>query len=303
MDNDLPKIIAIVGTNASGKSALGIELAKKFDGEIISADSRQIYKGFDLCCGKVTEKERTEVPHHLLDVRKIGEPFSAADFQREAYRIIPEIISRGKLPFIVGGTGLYISSVADGYVFEETNTDARLRSELEQLSLDELWGRLSPECKALLKNNPSDSKNKRRLIRMIEKTMQGQSPIPKKDPKYNVLQIGVTWDKETLYRRIDERLDKRLSQGMLNEVKDYLDGGGEGRYLEELGLEYRHIYWYLTGKYKSEEEFRSALAGEIRHFSKRQMTWFRREGGVRWLDMSGDHYAKACALIKDFLKG
>ncbi len=303
MDKELPKIIAIVGTNASGKSALGIELAREFDGEIISADSRQVYKGFDLCCGKVTREERAIVPHHLLDVREIGEPFSAADFQREVYRIVPEIISRGKRPFIVGGTGLYVSSVSDGYVFEETETDMRLRGELEKLSPDELFGRLSPECKALLKNNPSDSKNKRRLIRMIEKTAQGQSPIPQKDPKYNVLRIGVTWDKQTLSRRIDERLEKRLSQGMIDEVRDYLAGGGEGRYLEELGLEYRHIYWYLSGKYGSVEEFKAALAGDIRRFSKRQMTWFRRDGGVKWLDMSGDFKAEARALINDFLKG
>lgn len=303
MDNDLPKIIAIAGTNASGKSALGIELAKEFDGEIISADSRQIYKGFDLCCGKVTEKERAEVPHYLLDVREIGEPFSAADYQREVYRIIPGILSRGRLPFIVGGTGLYISSVADGYVFENTYTDIKLREELERLSTDELWERLTPECRELLKGNPSDSKNKRRLIRMIEKTEQGQSPIPKKDPKYNVLQIGVTWDRKTLSRRIDERLEARLSQGMINEVKDYLDGGGSGQVLEDLGLEYRHIYRYLSGKYRSEEEFKSALADDIRRFAKRQMTWFRRSGRVRWLDMQGDYKTEARALIKDFLKG
>ncbi len=303
MDKELPKVIAIVGTNASGKSALGIELAKEFYGEIISADSRQVYKGFDLCCGKITKEEADIVPHHLLDVREIGEPFSAADFQSAAYRIIPEIISRGKRPFIVGGTGLYISSVAEGYVFEKTDTDTELRKKLEQLELDELWKMLTPECKALLEKNPSDSKNKRRIIRMIEKTSHGQSAVPKKDPKYNVLRIGVTWDKETLYRRIDERLEARLKQGMINEVKDYLADGGSGKCLEDLGLEYRHIYWYLTGKYKSEEEFKSALANEIRHFSKRQMTWFRRDSKVRWLDMGADYQAQARQLIEEFLKG
>lgn len=298
---NLPKIIVIVGTNASGKSALGIELAQKYQGEIISADSRQIYEGFDLCCGKVTKEERELVPHHLLDVCPVGEPYSVSDYQKEVYAVVPQIIQRGHLPFLVGGTGLYVSSVVNGYEFKEEQLDSRLRAELEAKSLEELLKMLPSEGEAYLKDHPADAKNKRRIARMLERVQNGEDLCPRNEPRFRALQLGVSWDREVLDRRIDERLSLRLKQGMVEEVRQYLDAGGDPERMYKLGLEYRYIAWYLAGKYPTFEEFYVELFRAIRQFAKRQVTWFRRDQSIHWLDMGGDCAAQASRLIDDFL--
>jgi len=298
--NNLPKIIVIAGTNASGKSALGIELAQKYNGEIISADSRQIYEGFDLCCGKVTQEERELVPHHLLDVCRIGEPYSVSDYQKEVYSIIPDILQRGRIPFLVGGTGLYISAIVNGYEFKEEDFDPTFRAELEAKSLDELWQMLPPEA-AYLKNNPSDANNKRRIIRTLERIRNGEDLQAHNQPRFQALQLGVSWDRETLNRRIDKRLALRIKQGMLEEVQQYLDAGGNPEYLYKLGLEYRYIAWYATGKYASFENFYEELSHAIKQFAKRQITWFKRDSSIRWLDMQRGGIAQASQLIDAFL--
>lgn len=300
------KIIAVVGTNASGKSSLGIALAKRFGGEIISADSRQVYRGFDLCCGKVTDDERAEVPHHMLDMRDLykGETFSVADFQREAYRLIPEIIAREKIPFIVGGTGLYVDSVTKGYdLREEDPGDIIWRERLSGESVDTLLSMLPEETRQLLLSNPSDSKNKRRIIRLIEKTKTRQNtPTAKSaEPRFTALTIGVTWEREILRRRIDERLRARLDAGMIAEVSDYLKSGGDPKPLHDLGLEYRFILRYLLGEFAGEDAFRTGLATAINQFAKKQMTWFKRDKDIRWLDMNEDFFGEACALTTEFL--
>ena len=300
---ELPRIIAIVGTNASGKSSLGLELAQSFGGEIISADSRQVYRGFDLCCGKITAKEAQTVPHHLLDIRDIGEPFSVYDFQRMAYSLIPKILQRDKTPFIVGGTGLYVKSVVYGYALNEEPADMSARDKLKQLPLEELQAMLAltPEGKAFFASNPSDSQNERRIIRALEKTARGESLKHENAAIYNVLQLGVTWSKEILHKRIDERLELRIRQGMIDEIKQYLDNGGNREYLYKLGLEYRYILLYLTGAFQSLDEFKLEMARAIKRFAKRQMTWFRSDKSIHWLDMEGDYLGQARSLISDFL--
>ena len=299
--NGLPKIVVIAGTNASGKSALGIELARKYGGEIISADSRQIYQGFDLCCGKVTREEREAVPHHLLDVCRIGEPYSVSDYQKEVYSVVPQIIERGRVPFLVGGTGLYISAIVYGYDFREEGADPAFRAELESKSLEELLAMLPAAGIAYLQDKPSDAKNKRRIVRMLERLRNGDDLQPRNQPRFRALQLGVGWEKEILDRRIDERLSLRLEQGMLEEVRQYLDAGGDPEHLYNLGLEYRYIAWYLTGKYPSFEAFREELSRAIKQFAKRQVTWFKRDKSIHWLDMGGDSTAQACQLIDAFL--
>ena len=301
MNNNLPKIIAIVGTNASGKSAIGIELAKIFNGEIISADSRQIYRGFDLCSGKITAEEKRSIPHHMLDIKDIGEPFSVFEFQRMAYSLIPQILSRGKTPFIVGGAGLYIRSVVEGFTLNERPPDASLRGELEKLSVDELKAMLPPEARAFLDSNPSDSRNIRRIIPLLEKIRRGESWRNENNARYNALQLGITWPKEVLHKRIDERLALRIEQGMIGEVEAYLDNGGRSEYLRDLGLEYRYILEYLTGEFQSQDEFKLKLAQAIKRFAKRQMTWFRPDDSIRWIDMSADYIGQARSLVSDFL--
>lgn len=299
--NDLPKIIVIAGTNASGKSSLAIELAQKYNGEIISADSRQIYKGFDLCCGKVTKEEMAIVPHHLLDICNVEDSYSVSDYQKEVYSIIPQILERGHIPFLVGGTGLYISAIVYGYEFKEENIDLEFRRELEIMPLEELQKMLSDEAVEYLNGNTSDINNKRRIIRLLERSKNGEELGSSNHPRFASLQLGVTWEKELLNRRIDERLRKRISQGMIEEVRKYLYAGNSAERLYNLGLEYRYITWYINGKYASFQDFYKDLSQAIKKFAKRQITWFKRDKTIHWLDMEQDSVAQACGWIDSFL--
>ena len=292
----LPKLIVIEGTNASGKSALGVELASRFGGEIVSADSRQVFERLDLGSGKITPEEMRGVPHHLLNVRKPGEFFSMADFQRLAYEAIDGIIARGNVPFLVGGTGLYVDSVADGYVLTDKATDLALRAELETYSTPELYEML----KEKLPDIDVDPKNRHRVMRLLEKLAAGDAAPGTKSPRYSLLKLGVTWPREILKQRIDERLERRLQQGMVDEVKSMLDDGVSEEFLVKLGLEYKYLTWYLTGKI-GYEQMVEELGSAIKRFAKRQMTWFRRDPRIHWLDMSKDPAAEAAGLITDFL--
>ena len=292
----LPKLIVIEGTNASGKSALGVELASRFGGEIVSADSRQVFERLDLGSGKITPEEMRGVPHHLLNVRKPGEFFSMADFQRLAYEAIDGIIARGNVPFLVGGTGLYVDSVADGYVLTDKATDLALRAELETFSTPQLYEML----KEKLPDTDVDPKNRHRVMRLLEKLAAGDAAPGTKSPRYSLLKLGVTWPREILKQRIDERLERRLQQGMVDEVKSMLDDGVSEEFLVKLGLEYKYLTWYLTGKI-GYEQMVEELAAAIKRFAKRQMTWFRRDPRIIWLDMEKDPAAEAAGYIEKFL--
>ena len=294
-----PKLIVVAGTNASGKSALGVALAEKYNAEIISADSRQVFRGFDLGSGKITPEEMRGVRHHLIDVCGAGDFFSMHDFQKLAYRAIEDILSRGKLPMIVGGTGLYIASVTDGYVMSDREPDLAYRDELEKLETPELYRMLMEKVPDI----QVDAKNRNRVMRILEKLHDGDDHLPHKDPRYDCLKLGVTWDRETLKARIDERLEKRMQQGMVDEVKSLLNQGASVEFMNKLGLEYRYITQYLTGEIASEAEMCTQLSLAIKRFAKRQMTWFRREKDMHWLNMTADPFAQACALIDDFLRG
>ena len=274
-------------------------LAEKYNAEIISADSRQVFRGFDLGSGKITPEEMRGVRHHLIDVCGAGDFFSMHDFQKLAYRAIEDILLRGKLPMIVGGTGLYIASVTDGYVMSDREPDLAYRDELEKLETPDLY-------RMLLEKVPDiqvDAKNRNRVMRILEKLHDGDDHLPHKDPRYDCLKLGVTWDRETLKARIDERLEKRMQQGMVDEVKSLLNQGARVEFMNKLGLEYRYITQYLTGEIASEAEMCTQLSLAIKRFAKRQMTWFRREKDMHWLDMTADPFAQACALIDDFLRG
>lgn len=293
-----PKVVAVVGTNASGKSALGIELAKRFDAEIISADSRQVFRGLDLGSGKITPEEMQGVAHHMIDVREPNEFFSMADFQRLSYQYIEDIRSRGKLPMIVGGTGLYVDSVLDGYLLSDKEPDLAYRAELEKLTTPELYTMLL----SLVPDAQVEKNNRNRVMRMIERIHDGDSAVPRKEKRYDSLRLGVSWPREVLAKRIDERLAMRLEQGMIEEVQRLLDEGATTEFLLGLGLEYRFITRYLLGEIPDKDEMLRLLATAIKQFAKRQMTWFRRNPDIVWLDMSGDAYDQACGVIEAFLK-
>lgn len=294
----LPKIVAVVGTNASGKSALGIELAKKYHAEIISADSRQVFRGLDLGSGKVTPEEMQGIVHHMIDVREPNEFYSMADFQRLSYQYIDEILGRGNLPMIVGGTGLYVDSVLDGYLLSDKEPDLAYRAELEKLTTPELYDmlmKLKPDAEV-------EKNNRNRVMRIIERIHDGDDAVPGKQARYESLRLGVSWPRDVLAKRIDERLERRLEQGMIEEVQGLMDRGATTEFLLGLGLEYRFITQYLIGEIPDKQEMLDKLAIAIKQFAKRQMTWFRRNKDIVWLDMSGDYMDQACSAIEAFLK-
>ena len=293
----LPKVVAVVGTNASGKSALGIELAKRFGGEIISADSRQVFKGLDLGSGKVTPEEMQGVVHHLIDVREPNEFFSMADFQKMSYAAIEDIRARGHLPMIVGGTGLYVDSVLDGYLLSDKEPDLAYRAELEKLTTPELYDMLI----GLMPEAQVDRNNRNRVMRMIERIHDGDDAVPGKQKRYESLRLGVSWPRDVLGERIDERLERRLNEGMIEEVQGLISRGATTEFLLGLGLEYRFITQYLLGE-MGREEMLSKLAIAIKQFAKRQMTWFRRNPDIVWLDMAGDYMGQAVEAVEAFLK-
>ncbi|MBO4926269.1 MAG: tRNA (adenosine(37)-N6)-dimethylallyltransferase MiaA [Clostridia bacterium] len=290
------KLIVILGTNASGKSGLGVELAKKYGGEIVSADSRQVYRGLDLGSGKITPKETQGVPHHLIDVCDPGDFFSMADFQRLAYAAIDGILARGRVPFLVGGTGLYVDAVADGYMLSLRAPDLALRARLETYETPALYEML----KEKLPDTGIDPKNRNRVMRALERLAADDYRPGRRSPRYEALKLGVTWPREILKQRIDQRLEKRLQQGMVQEVQRLLDAGVSPEFLDKLGLEYRYLSQYLLGKW-TYEQMVDELSRAIKRFAKRQMTWFRREENLHWLDMSAGPAAQAAALIDGFL--
>ena len=294
--NPMPKLIVIAGTNASGKSGLGVALAERYGGEVVSADSRQVFRGLDLGSGKIAPEETRGVPHHLIDVCEPGEFFSMHDFQRMAYDAIDGVLARGKLPFLVGGTGLYVASVTEGYVMSDAAPDLEYRAYLETFSTPALYD-------MLLKAVPDidiERNNRNRVMRVLEKLHAGDDHVPHNRPRYQCLKLGVTWDRETLRARIDERLERRLKAGMVDEVRGLMDAGVSTEFLYKLGLEYRFISRYLTGDIPIYEDMVELLATAIKQFAKRQMTWFRRDPDIHWLDMTADPFAEAVGLIEAF---
>ncbi len=293
------KLVVITGTTASGKSDIAVELARIYGAEIVSADSRQVFCGLDIGSGKITKEEMKGVPHYLLDVVKPNEFFSTADYQKLAYESIDDIIDRNTVPFLVGGTGLYINAIVDGYRFGKGMPDADLRREIESKSLEELIdliGHIRPEA---LEN--VDIKNKRRVERAAEKVIARVNGDEPNEERYKTLVIGITWPRDVLYERIRVRLDRRIDRGMIEEVRDLRASGVNDEFLYKLGLEYRYILMYLRGDFDSYEAFHDKLFMEIRHLAKEQMTWFRKRKDIHWLDMYSDPVGEASDMIDKFL--
>lgn len=298
----MQKLVVILGTNASGKSDLGIRLAKLFGGEVTSADSRQVYHGLDLGSGKITAAEAATVKHHLIDVAEVSEYYSLAQYQRAAYHAIDSIASAGKLPFLVGGTGLYISAIVEGYQLVDVPPNESLRAELEPLPLTQLVERL--EKVDLDAARRIDQNNRRRLIRAIEIATagHGHSPTQRNSPRYDCLQLGLTWPREVLVQRIRKRLQERLANGMIEEVIGLRSRGVSDVRLDKLGLEYRYITRYLRGELGSLDQLRTQLEIAIRQFAKEQLTWFKRDSRIIWLDPFGDYFQAACDRIREWKK-
>lgn len=291
----MEKIVTVVGTTASGKSDLGIMLAKRFDGEVVSCDSRQVYKGLDLGTGKVTKEEQAEVVHHLLDIKNPNERFSLAEYQKLAYESINGILARGKLPLLVGGTGLYSRAVTQGFNFSEEKDDPDLREEINALSPEQTVEKLKE-----LGEYVPEGLSPRHLSRRLEKALKGVVATENKQI-YDYIQLIPVFSRDELYNRIEKRLDARIAAGMVDEVRRLKDEGATDEFLEGLGLEYRYTNRYLNGEYLF-GDYRDTLLKEIRHFAKRQITWFKREQNAYPIEMHGDYFSVAEQLVKDFLK-
>ena len=290
------KLIVILGSTASGKTSLSIKLAKKFNGDIVSADSRQIYKGMDIGSGKVTRKEMAGIPHYLLDVANPKNRFSVAQYQKLAIKAIKNIQKKNKTPFLVGGTGFYIQSIVDGIVIPEVKPDWKLRKKLEKLTTEQLFKKLEKldpkRAKSIDKHNP------RRLIRAIEIVLKTKKPVPSlaKNGQFDVLQIGVTKSQDELKKLVNKRLLKRLDKNaMINEVKK-LKKILSWKRLEEFGLEYRFVAQYLQGKITRDEMINN-IQTESEHYVKRQLTWFKPDKRIKWIK----NCKEAEKLIKKFL--
>ncbi|MBI4095054.1 MAG: tRNA (adenosine(37)-N6)-dimethylallyltransferase MiaA [Candidatus Liptonbacteria bacterium] len=316
------KILVILGPTASGKSALAVKLAlrlstvqakKKYGirgAEIISADSRQVYKGLDIGSGKITKKEMGGIPHHLLDVASPKRTFTVVEYQKLGARAIEKILQKKKIPIIVGGTGFYIDALIYGWKLPQIKPDSRIRRALAAKSAHELYrtlAQIDPRRAATI-----DRYNKRRLVRALEIIVHTGKPVPrlrKGGPPYSnvlknigirnsrILKIGIRIPAEELTRRIKKRLLARIRQGLVREVKNLRARGVSWRRLEGLGLEYRYVGRYLRGLI-TKEAMLQTLEKEIRNYAKRQMTWFKKDNQVIWLERPRD----ALKIAEEFLK-
>lgn len=285
--DDNKRVVIILGPTAVGKTELSIKIAKKFNGEIVSADSRQIYKGMNIGTGKVTKKEMQGIPHYLLDVVSPKTKFSVAKYQKKAIGAINKILKKKKTVFLVGGSPFYIYSVVEGWQFPKMKANLKLRKVLENRSIDELFKML----KKLAPNRAKtiEPKNKRRLIRAIEiaKTL-GKVPILKKNPEFDCLIIGIQSSKDELEKKISTRVDKMIKQGLEKEVKKLPK-------TETIG--YQEWYDYFEGKMKKDEVVEKIKSNTLA-FAKRQMTWFKKDPNIHWVKSS----QQAENLVKEFLR-
>lgn len=296
-----PKLVVILGPTASGKSVLGIALAQRFHGEIVSADSRQVYRGLDIGSAKVTPEEQAMVSHHLLDVVDPQEMYTVAQYQQEANAAIAAILARGFQPFLVGGSPHYIQAVVDNLDIPAIPPQPALRAELESRPLAALLEQLEeldPRSAATI-----ERQNPRRVIRALEVCLVSGKPFSEQrriaDPLYESLLIGIQWPRSVLYQRIDARVDERMQQGMVQEVQHLLAQGMSSERLEALGLEYRYINRWLRGEYASKAVMVERLKYAIHDFTRRQLTWFRKETRITWIE--GYDIARAEEFVEHFL--
>ncbi len=307
MSKKLPKLIVILGPTAVGKTKLAIRLAKEFNGEIVSADSRQLYKEMNIGTGKPTKKQMREVPHHLIDIINPDQEFNVALYKKLAVSAIKDIQKRGKLPFLVGGTGLYIKAVVDNIKFPKIKPHKKLRKELENKTLKqlfEIYKKLDPQGAKLI-----DKQNKRRLIRAIEVCKATKKPFweqrKKGKPLFDILQIGIKLPKKELKKKIEKRIDKMFTQGLEKEVKNLAQKyGWKISSMQTIG--YQEWRPYLDSPLASigsrtkkitKKELKQKITLHTCQFAKRQMTWLKSDSRINWIK----NQKQAEALIKKFL--
>lgn len=302
-----PKVVVIVGPTASGKTALSIELAKRINGEIISSDSMQIYKDMDIGTAKVTKEEMQGIKHYLVDCVSPDMRYTVSDFKKDSQKAINEIIEKGKVPIVVGGTGLYVNSLIYGIEYQDMNFDEEYRNELMKRAenseeLQKLWKeaeKIDPESMKIISKN-----DKKRIIRVLEiykatgKTKTEQEILSRKNEvKYNFKVFGISMDREKLYERINRRVDVMMQAGLENEVKNLLKKYNEFPTAMQ-GLGYKEVVQYFDG-ILSREEMIEKIKQESRRYAKRQLTWFRRNKEIIWLDSMNDMQKNINTILEE----
>lgn len=299
----MPKLLAIVGPTASGKTRLSLALAEQMGGEILSADSRQIYKHMDIGTAKPTREERKNIPHYFIDILDPREEYNAGAFGTDARQRIADIIRRKKIPILVGGSGLYIKSVIDGF-FEGPGKDPEIRAQIEaRMNKEGIENLLS----ALQKVDPLTASHMevskpRRIMRALEVYYSTGKPISQLHaeqasvPSFEVVQFGLQWERERLYNRINERVDSMFSHGLIEEVED-LRSKGYTRELNALNtVGYKEVFEYLEGKF-DRNRLINLVKQNTRRFAKRQLTWFRTDSRINWIDVDETSSTDDIALL------
>ncbi len=283
----MPKLIVILGPTASGKSDIAVKLAKKFNGEVISADSRQVYKGLDIGTGKITKKEMGGIPHHLINVASPRRRFTVSDFVTSSNKTIVQIGDRGKIPIVCGGTGFYIDALLGDKQIPEVPPNLKLRKQLEKKSAEKLFEmlqKIDPErAKTIEKQNP------RRLIRAIEicKVLGNVPKLEILNPKseirnkFEIIKIGIKVEEKELKKRINKRIEKWFRQGLIKEVQSLHKKGLSWKRMGEIGLEYKIVSLFLQNKI-SKEDMIKRMQIETWQYAKRQMTWFKKDKNIIW---------------------
>ena len=304
----MQKVIVIAGPTASGKTSLGVELAKKINGEVISADSMQIYKDMTIGTAKPTPEETENIPHYLIDFVSPDERYSVADFKKDAEEKIDEILAKGKVPIIVGGTGLYIDSLVYGIEFPDIEYDEEYRNSLlKEAETEEGLNKLYEEAKkidpeAMEKISPSDKKRISRVLEIYHATGKTKTELEiksrEKGVKYDYIVFAIDWDREKLYERINLRVDIMIEQGLVDEVKEVYNKYEKFPTAMQ-GLGYKEVVEYLEGKI-SFDEMVEKIKLETRHFAKRQLTWFRKNKDIIWIDGQQDKLKNVDFIISKY---
>lgn len=306
-NSDNKPLVALVGPTATGKSDLAIYLAQEFDGEVINADSRQVYRYMDIGTAKLSREELALVPHHLIDIMNPGGDFSLAQYKEMATEIIADAHERGKLPILAGGSGQYVRALLEGWEVPKVEPDPELRQRLEEKAAegraDELYRELQevdPEAARTI-----DSRNIRRVIRALEVSSQTGKPFSqqrmRKEPPYTTLVIGLTTDRKELYRRIDLRVDSMIENGLVDEVKNLIKMGYGAGIPAMSSIGYKQIMMYLNDEVSLENAVQQ-IKTETHRLVRRQYNWFNlSDKTIKWLDIRDDVKEEARELVSDFL--
>ncbi len=289
-------VIVILGPTAVGKTKMSVELAKRLNGEVINVDSTQIYKNLDIATAKIKEAEKENIPHHLFDIKNINENYTVYDYQKDARKVINDIIKRGKTPILVGGTGLYIKATLYDYKFEEENND----DQFENMSNEEIYLKL----KQIDDNIDIHPNNRKRLVRALNYCLNSKkkfSDKPKTDKLlYDTIFIGLTTKRDVLYERINKRVDKMVEEGLLVEAKKIYDSNVRSKaVMTPIG--YKELFPYFEGR-SNLNDCLEEIKHNSRKYSKRQYTWFNNQMNVTWFDVNFDDFNKTINEVYDYIK-